>query len=100
MARGVEGRHQHRELVREGGVPREAEGSVIRVETTSQRVASCARCGWRWHPRVKEPKTCPRCKRRRWGSAPREGRTYRGIPALSAEGEGEGEEEGGEDGTP
>ena len=29
----------------------------------------CQRCGYRWLPRVPEPKRCARCRNPRWGTA-------------------------------
>jgi rubrerythrin len=26
----------------------------------------CKLCGWKWLPRVPEPRACPRCKRHDW----------------------------------
>jgi predicted Zn-ribbon and HTH transcriptional regulator len=26
----------------------------------------CLKCGYKWEPRVKEPKSCPKCHRHDW----------------------------------
>ena len=33
----------------------------------------CQRCGYKWEPKVKEPKQCPRCKQYEWKTPARKG---------------------------
>lgn len=38
-------------------------------QTQAAPLLRCSFCGYTWHPRVKEPKECPKCKNRKWGSS-------------------------------
>ena len=29
-------------------------------------VCECLKCGWKWQPRVSEPRMCPNCRTLRW----------------------------------
>ncbi len=37
----------------------------------------CKQCGYKWVPRVPDPKVCPGCKRRNWDGPKREGRNVK-----------------------
>ena len=39
------------------------------VETITQRIWTCKKCGHKWIPRIEtEPVSCPRCKRNDWNN--------------------------------
>lgn len=36
------------------------------TEDNSLPQCECAKCGWEWTPRIKDPKWCPKCRTVYW----------------------------------
>lgn len=39
---------------------------MIQQETIQLTRAKCEQCGYKWLPKVTQPKQCPKCKRMDW----------------------------------